>query len=275
VWIHTGRASGHRAGVNQVGGDLIRAISWAGQTPAIEVAAYLVKRALLFFTVGIALAQDPTAQHTPADHSAKQHEPHKGPDAFEAEFVASNIFRSGSYVQSLWRGLGFEGHYFGSKATNAGFTGASWTFGVRKLELSPGFGVLFGSKQFTTSPAVSFRWNYEHGWFVSQGLFLRGFRETPVFAEDEESGEHHSDSPAPLYYARPKISDGNHFSARWKRLEIGGTFEHIEFREGSEWKGGGRLGIRLFPRVSAILYVLSPGKTEWRGGILIHPPPHE
>lgn len=70
---------------------------------------------------------------------------------------------------------------------------------------------------------------------------------------------------------RPAISDGSHASVRWKRLTAGGTWEHIHFRE-TEWKGGGRLGIRLLRRVSAILYILGPGKTEWRGGILIHPP---
>ena len=227
-----------------------------------------MKRALYFVSVGIALAQDSTSKQTPAD--AKQHEAYKKPGDFEAEFVASDIFRSGSYMQPLWRGLGFEGHYFGGKATDVGFSGGSWTFRVRELKLTPGFGVLFGTNQFTTSPGVFFRWEYERGWFVTQGLVLQGIRETPVFAE-EEGDEHHSGPPVPVSYVRPKISDGNHFSARWKRLEIGGTFEHIAFREGSEWKGGGRLGIRLLPRLSAILYVLSPGKTEWRGGILIHP----
>lgn len=32
----------------------------------------------------------------------------------EVEFVASHVFRSGSYVQPLWKGLHFEGHYFGN-----------------------------------------------------------------------------------------------------------------------------------------------------------------
>jgi hypothetical protein len=57
---------------------------------------------------------------------------------------------------------------------------------------------------------------------------------------------------------------------RWKRLTAGGTWECIHFRE-TEWKGGGRLGIRLLPRVSAVLYVFGPGKAEWRGGVLEHP----
>jgi len=197
----------------------------------------------------------------------------EGSSAFEAEFVASNIFRSGSYVQPLWKHLNFEGHYFGGTSTNVGFTGGSWTFRAGELKLSPGFGVLFGSNQFATSPAVSFHWSYEHGWFVTEGLVIQGFRETPVFSENGEEGdaENSGGSAEPVGYVRPTISDGNHVSARWKRLTIGGTWEHIHFREGDEWKGGGRLAIRLFSRVSAVLYVLGPGQTEWRGGILIQP----
>jgi hypothetical protein len=114
---------------------------------------------------------------------------------------------------------------------------------------------------------------YERGWFVTQGLILQGFRYTPVFREEEAGGEH--GSPAPVSYVRPTISDGDHVSVRWKRLTIGGAFEHIHFREGDEWKGGGRLAVRMFSRLSAIVYVLGPGRTEWRGGILIHPPPRD
>jgi hypothetical protein len=66
------------------------------------------------------------------------------------------------------------------------------------------------------------------------------------------------------------VSDGSHVSGRWKRLTIGGTWEHIHFRE-NEWKGGGRLAFRILPRVSAVLYAFAPGRVEWRGGILIHP----
>jgi hypothetical protein len=228
-------------------------------------------RSLLFFAAVIALAQDSPAPPTRADIPAHPQESVEGPAAFEAEFVASDIFRSGSYVQPVWRNLGFEGDYFGGTGTNVGFTGASWTFRVRGLKLSPGFGVLFGSNQFTTTPAVSFRWDYEHGWFVTQGLIVQGFRDTPVFDEQAE-GEPAGGAAVPVSFVRPTISDGNHVSARWKRLTMGGTWEHIQFREGDEWKGGGRLGIRLLPRLSAILYVLGPGRAEWRGGILIHPP---
>jgi hypothetical protein len=195
--------------------------------------------------------------------------------SFEAEFVASDIFRSGSLILPLVRRLGFEGHYFGGEETDTGFTGVSWTFAWKELKLIPGFGVVFGSNEFTTSPAFSFRWEYERKWFITQGLVIQSFRDTPIFEEEGEGAEHneHEDVPSshePVGFVRPTISDGNHVSARWRRLTIGGTWEHIAFREGSEWKGGGRLAIRILPRVSGILYVLAPGRTEWRGGILIH-----
>jgi len=208
-----------------------------------------MKLTLLCLTASLAIAQ----------------EPHEGPSAFEAEFAASDIFRSGSYIQPIWRGLGFEGHYFGGNMTDVGFTGAFYAFRLRELKLSPGFGVVFGSNETTAAPALSVRWSYEKNWFVTEGLAVQGFRKSPVFAEEEE------DAHEPVSYVRPTIWDGNHVSGRWKRLTIGGTWEHIHFREGHEWKGGGRLAVQILPRVSGVLYVLGPGKAEWRGGILIHP----
>jgi len=212
-----------------------------------------MKPGLFLFAAGMAFAQS---------SAPEPQEAHEGPAAFEAEFVASDIFRSATYLQPVWRSLKFEGQYFGGTETDVGFTGASWTFAVHDLKLSPAFGVLFGSNRFATSPAISFRWEYEHAWLVTQGLVVQGFRETPVFREEEQE---------PASFVLPTISDGNHLSARWRRLTVGGTWEHIHFREGDEWKGGGRLALRLFSGVSAILYVLGPGQAEWRGGILIHP----
>lgn len=195
-------------------------------------------------------------------------EPTQEGQSIEAEFVASDIFRSGSLIIPIARKLAFEGHYFGGTPTetNTGFTGLSWAFSLKGLKLIPGFGAVFGDNQFTASPGVSFRWEYEKKWFVSQGVVVQSFRDTPIFAENEdELGE------VLVNTVRPTISDGNHLSARWNRLTIGGTWERIAFREGTEWKGGGRLAIRITPRISGILYVLTPGRTEWRGGILIHP----
>jgi len=156
----------------------------------------------------------------------------------------------------------------GGETTDVGYTAGSYTFRLGRLKLSPAFGILFGSYNTATSPAVSLRWGFERAWFVTEGLGLLGFRRTPVFAEGEgEPGK----PPEPVSYVLPMISDGSHVSERWKRMTLGGTWEHIHFREGSEWKGGGRLVVRILPRASLALYVLAPGKTEWRGGILIHP----
>ena len=214
---------------------------------------------VLLFAVSMARAQESA---TPSEAPEQKEETHK---EFEAEFVASDIFRSGSYSQILWRGLGFEGDYFGGKTTDVGFTGAAWTFRARELKLSPGFGVVFGSNQFTTTPALSVRWEYEYHWFVTQGLVVKGFRDTPVFGEESV----HGGPPEIVSTVRPTISDGDHVSVRWKRLTIGGTWEYIHFREGNEWKGGGRMAVRLFQHLSAMVYVLGPGHAEWRGGILL------
>jgi hypothetical protein len=189
----------------------------------------------------------------------------------EAEFVASDIFRSGSVVLPLASRFAFEGHYFGGKDTDAVYTGITWVWAVRGLKLAPGFGAVFGSNEFTTSPAFAFRWEYERKWFITQALVVQSLRDTPIFAEEEGEADHEAHgSHKPVGFVRPTISDGNHVSVRWRRLTIGGTWEHIGFREGSEWKGGGRLAIRAFPHITGILYVLAPGRTEWRGGILIH-----
>jgi hypothetical protein len=193
---------------------------------------------------------------------------------FEAEFVASDIFRSGSLVVPLPRKLALEAHYFGGRETDVGFTGASWQFLWKRVKLTPGFGAIFGSNRFAASPAFSFRWEYEAKWWITQGLVVQSFRTTPIFAEQAD-GLPENSHQQPEGFVRPTISDGDHLSMRWRRLTVGGTWEHIAFREGSEWKGGGRLAIRVLPRVSGVLYVLTPGRTEWRGGILIHPQARE
>jgi hypothetical protein len=230
-----------------------------------------MKLALVLIVACTVVAQDTPPVNKPGKEQTQERrgEARKEPFEFEAEFVASDVFRSGSYVQPIWRGLGFEGHYFGGEAADIGFTGGSYTFGIGGLKLALGAGVAFGSNQFTTMPAFSFRWDYEKDWFVTQGLAVQGFRQTTMF-KDEESEQLESPSE-PVSYVRPTISDGNHLSIRWKRLTIGGTWEHIHFREGDEWKGGGRLAVRLLPRLSAIVYVLGPGRAEWRGGVMIHP----
>jgi len=128
--------------------------------------------------------------------------------------------------------------------------------------VAPGFSILFGTNQFRSMPAFTLRWQYERRWFISEGLMIQGFLSTPRFADVREGGE-------PWETVRPRITDGDHVSVRWRRLTVGGTWEHIQFRE-DEWKGGGRAVFRLAPHVSVVLYVLGP-ETEFRGGVIIHP----
>ena len=182
----------------------------------------------------------------------------------EAEFVGSPSFRSGSLVQPIWRDLSFEGHYFGGKENNVGFVGGSWTFHGENWKLAPGFGLNFGDNGFQTMPTLSFRWDYERGWFISEGLYVQGLLHTGVFPEGTEP------EPGRNEDYLPSIADGNHASARWKRLTAGGTWEHMQFREGSEWKGGLRIAYRVSPPLSFSSFVLGPGN-EFRVGILFQP----
>ena len=50
---------------------------------------------------------------------------------------------------------------------------------------------------------------------------------------------------------------------------MGGAWERTQFRD-VEWKGGGRVALRLVPHISAVVYVLGPG-FEVRGGLMLHP----
>lgn len=226
---------------------------------------------ILFVLPGFLVQGEPPPGHAGTHAPVAHHAEAEGPAALEAEFLASDIFRSGSYIQPLYRQLSFEGHYFGGKFTDTGYTGASWTFHRGGWKLSPGAGVLFGSNKFTTTAAFSFRWEYERGWFITQGLLVQGFRQSPVFHEEEGHHASRSGDPEPVSYVRPTITDGDHVSARWKRLTVGGSWEHIHFREGNEWKGGPRFAVRMLPRLSAVLYLLYPGRAEWRAGLLFHP----
>jgi len=184
----------------------------------------------------------------------------------EAEFVDSTSFRSGSLVQSLWSGLNFEGHYFGGNENNVGYTAGSWTFHGEHWKIAPGFGIAFGDNGFQTMPALSIRWGYERSWFVTEGLFVQGLQHTRFFPEgaEPEPGQPAGESVV------PSIADGNHISARWKRLTVGGTWEHEQFREGKEWKGGVRVAFRVLPPLSFTFFAMGPG-SELRGGVLFQP----
>jgi hypothetical protein len=115
-------------------------------------------------------------------------------------------------------------------------------------------------------PALSFRWGYEHKWLVSEGLFVQGLLDTNLFPEGTEPEPGHPANEAVV----PSIADGNHISARWKRLTAGGTWEHMQFREGKEWKGGVRIAYRILPSLSFTFFAMGPG-AEVRGGILFQP----
>jgi hypothetical protein len=201
-----------------------------------------------------------------AARSAPVEEKAEGKKLPEAEFVASPSFRSGSLIQPLWRDLSFDGHYFGGDENNVGFTGGSWTFHGEHWKVAPGLGVSFGDNGFRTMPALSVRWGYEKNWFVSEGLLVQGLLHTKFAPEgtEPEPGQSESESVVPF------IADGNHVSARWKRLTVGGTWEHMQFREGKEWKGGVRAAYKVLPSLSFAFFAMGPG-SEVRGGILFQP----
>jgi hypothetical protein len=184
----------------------------------------------------------------------------------EVEFVGSTSFRSAALVQSLWSHLSFEGHYFGGDENNVGYTAGSWTFHGEHWKIAPGFGVSFGDNEFRTMPAFSIRWGYERGWFISEGLFVQGLLHTNFLPEGTEPEPGHSAEESVV----PSIADGNHLSARWKRLTVGGMWEHMQFREGKEWKGGVRVAYRVLPHLSFTFFAMGPG-SEIRGGILFQP----
>jgi hypothetical protein len=65
--------------------------------------------ALAMFAAALLCAQEKTAVKEPEKELEKEAEPR-----VEAEFVASDVFRSGSTVITIWRGLRLEGEYFGA-----------------------------------------------------------------------------------------------------------------------------------------------------------------
>jgi hypothetical protein len=184
----------------------------------------------------------------------------------EAELVVSPSFRSASLVQPVWSDITSDGHYFGGDENNVGFVGGSWTFRGETWKIAPGFGVNFGDNGFRTMPALALRWAYERSWFVTEGLLVQGLMHTSFFPEGTEPEDGRSADQSVV----PSIADGNHVSARWKRLTAGGTWEHMQFREGREWKGGLRVAYRIAPDLSFTFFAMGPG-SEIRGGVLFQP----
>src|SRR6185369_11626136 len=205
----------------------------------------LIPTRLILLTLATALISSAWAQEAAgagqAARSAPEEEKVEGRRLPEAEFVMSSSFRSGSLVQPLWREVSFDGHYFGGNENNVGFTGGSWTFHGEHWKIAPCFGVSFGDNGFRTMPALSVRWGYEKNWFISEGLLVQGLLHTKFAAEGTEPEPGQSESKSVV----PFIADGNHVSARWKHLTAGGTWEHMQFREGKEWKGGVRVAYKV------------------------------
>jgi len=218
-------------------------------------------------SISSAFGQEPTAtaqaSSLTADKEQSRDEKYNLP---EAELVWSPSFRSASLVQGLRSRISFEGDYFGGDENNIGYMAGSWTFRGEHWKLAPGFGVAFGDNGFQTMPALSIRWAYERGWFVTEGLLVQGLLHTKFSAEDTEPEAGTPASKSVL----PSIADGNHASARWKRLMVGGTWEHMQFREGREWKGGMRVAYQVFAPLSFTFFAMGPG-SEIRGGILFQP----
>ena len=227
----------------------------------------------MLLAVGAPAQELPAAKPHQSAAAHSEHATHGSPYFPELEFAASDEFRAGTYIQPLWRGLHLEGHYFGVSGADIGIAGGSWEFGLGPhVKLAPGMGVLFGSPALT-SPALTLRVVVEKGWFVAAANFIQSLRESEFPAEEHGEAAQHSEEAehageAKVRYAH--LSDGNHVSVRWWRLETGFSWEHIAARTEDEWKEGARVALKLHRHVSLLLYVLAP-KTEFRGGILVHP----
>ena len=224
-----------------------------------------------FSVILLVIEMCPLALHGQASesHSAKAKEavePNEHPLFYpDAEFVGSTKFRDATLVLPTWRKLNFEAHYFGDDTHDLGLTGGSWTFEfLNKIMLAPGMAVGFGSS-IETSPVATLRWGAEHSWVVAEGFSAFSLRQS--FVSEDEPNEN-------TFLKRAYISDGNHLSARWKRMEGGFSWEHIATREENEWKTGGRFDLALNRRLNFVAYILAPD-TEFRGGLRFRPPEKE
>jgi hypothetical protein len=170
----------------------------------------------------------------------------------EAEFVASDIFRSGSLVVRTWKDLHLDGQYFGTESAEVGITALSWEFRWKQLSISPGFGAGFGSG-VDSAPMLTLRWKLETRRWFSQGYAAQSLHHHLV---ENETGH--------AIYA--SVLDNNHISVRLGPAEIGGLWEHTNYREENEWKGGLRGAVRLGEHVKLIVQSVWPD-WEFRGGL--------
>jgi hypothetical protein len=171
----------------------------------------------------------------------------------EAEFVASDVFRSGSVVARTWKELHLDGQYIGTENVDAGITALSWEFRWKQLSISPGFGVGFGGG-VDMAAMVTLRWKLETRRWFSQGYGAQSLHRHIV--EDEETG----------HAVYGSILDNNHISVRLGPAEIGGLWEHSKYREENEWKGGLRGAVRVGHGVKFIVQSVWPD-WEMRAGL--------
>jgi hypothetical protein len=83
----------------------------------------------------------------------------------------------------------------------------------------------------------------------------------------EEISDPEGDEVAVVRYA--SVLDGVHVSAR-VGAEIGPIVEHIQYREGQEWKGGARVAWRVGRAFKIVGQVLGPD-AEARAGLAWEP----
>jgi hypothetical protein len=200
------------------------------------------------------------AQHAtpPADHAApaareRHHDLSVPRPSFEA--MSSRVFRTVSAVTPIGHRIVAEVHYFAlpeaHPRVNVVQSGVSYQLplGARGF-VAPGIGFYSGVDHEALS--VSARWLLEVGPIVSEGLIVQGI--------DNDDGTE-----------RGQFWDGNHVSLALldRRLEVGPAWEHIYIRREDEWKGGGRVALRVHPRVLVQALALAPAETEWRFGVLV------
>jgi hypothetical protein len=177
----------------------------------------------------------------------------------EAEFTMSSKFANANFTQPLWRGVEFGAHYFWVNEEelsnkHVSVWGAQWAWRRKGLTIAPGFGLTTG-RAGDPGAAFTLTAEYERKHFVAYYSFIQSL----TAGEGEHGGKTHG-----------YISDGNHVSGVWKRLEVGGTWERIHMRVGNEAKCGVRVAVQLTKHLSFLAFVMGPD-AEARFGLWLHP----
>jgi hypothetical protein len=197
--------------------------------------------------------EPPATGHATSASAESHHDLAKPRPSFEA--MSSSVFRTVTALTPIGHRVMAEVHYFAlpesAPRVNVVQAGLSYQFPIGRIGfIAPGIGFYSGIDHEALS--LSARWFVEAGAIVSEGLVVQGI--------DNDDGTE-----------RGQFWDGNHVSLALldRRLEIGPTWEHIHIRDEDEWKVGGRFALRVHPRVMLQAYALTPGATEWRGGVLV------